>query len=188
MTTSDAIHSERLLFIARAIVTRGLAVISVGSGGCFVPGCRCEPEPVPWTYTIGLVERQHPEVVTLGLPPTAGVAVLNWVHDRDAAGARTMPGTIERYRGVRIRLVPVPPEWVISEHEPMAQWFAHYGVGRASLPPPDVLQLLWADRRGHLPGETGCEPSIAEIQPRLHEHPRWVPGQLVGSVRSKRPR
>ena len=187
MTTSKDIRSEQLLFIARAIATRGLAVMSVGAGECSVPGCGCEPEAVPWSYTIGLVERGHPEVVTLGLPPRAAVAVLNWVNDRDVAGSRIVPGVIERFHGARIQLVPVPSEWVMSEHDPMGQWFAHYCIGRAALLPPAVLQLLWADRKGVLPGESACEPSIDEIQPRLHEHRHWTPGQRVRPARSKRP-
>ena len=92
MNTPEANQSEHLLFIARAITLRGLAVMSVGSGECWVPGCDCEPAPIPWSYTIGLVERDHPEVVTFGLPPSAAVAVLNWVHDRDVAGQRIEPG------------------------------------------------------------------------------------------------
>jgi Domain of unknown function (DUF4262) len=186
MIIPEDFQSERLMFIARAIATRGLAVMSVGSGECSVPGCRCEPEAVPWSYTIGLVERRHPEIVTLGLPPTAAVAVLNWVNDRDVSGSRIVPGAIERFGGVPIQLVPVPREWVMSEEEPMGQWFAHYGIGRATLEPPSVLQLLWGDRRGHLPGEMACEPRIDELQPRLLEHPDWVPGQRVRARRNKR--
>jgi hypothetical protein len=144
-----------------------------------VPGCRCEPEAIPWSYTVGLVERRHPEVVTLGLPPRAAVAILNWVHDRDVAGSRIEPGVIERYHGVPVMLVPVPTEWVVSDDDPMGQWFHHYGIGRTVLEPPTVLQLLWADADGHLPGEAACRPSIEVLQPRLFEHRRWRPGHLV---------
>jgi hypothetical protein len=182
MKKSNAIRSDQLMFIARAIATRGLAVLSVGSGECSVPGCRCEPEPVPWSYTIGLVERRHPEVVTLGLPPRAAVAALNWVHDRDVAGRRIEPGVIERFNGVPVTLVPVPPEWVMSEDDPMGQWFAHYSVGRSALQPPAVLQLLWADRNGLLPGELGCQRTIDELQPRLDVDPLWTPGRRGRTV------
>ncbi len=175
MNDLEDFRSDQLMFIARAIATRGLAVMSVGSGECSVPGCVCEPEPVPWSYTIGLVERRHPEVVTFGLPPPAAVAVLNWVHDRDVAGTRIEPGTIERFNGVPITLVPVPTDWVTSDDDPMGQWFHHYGIGRASIEPPPVLQLLWADRHGVLPGEAGCVRSVEEVQPRLHEQHRRVP-------------
>jgi hypothetical protein len=179
MNDLENYRSEQLMFIAAAIATRGLAVMSVGSGQCAVPGCVCEPEPRPWSYTIGLVERQHPEVVTFGLSPPAAVAVLNWVHDRDMAGTRIEPGTIERFNGVPIKLVPVPTEWVTSEDDPMGQWFHHYGIGRASIEPPPVLQLLWADRHGVLPDEAGCERSIEQMQPRLHEQRRSVPPSLT---------
>src|SRR5262245_33561873 len=139
MNTPEDTRSEKLMFIASAIALRGLAVISVGSGQCSVPGCRCEPEPIPWSYTIGFVERRHPEIVTFGLPPNAAVAILNWVHDRDATGHRIEPGTVERFNGVRVALVPVPIEWVTSDDDPMGQWFEHYGVGRPTIEPPPVL-------------------------------------------------
>jgi hypothetical protein len=163
----EDIQSEHLMFIARAITRRGLAVMSDGSGECWVPGCECEPEPIPWSYTIGLVERGHPEVVTFGLPPNAAVAILNWVHDRDVAGRRIEPGTIERYNGVPITLVPAPVQWMMSDDDPMGQWFAHYGVGRPTIEPPPLLQLVWADRHGVLPGQAGCERAIEERQPLL---------------------
>ena len=156
MNDLDSYRSEQLMFIARAIATRGLAVMSVGFGQCSAPGCNCEPEPLPWSYTIGLVERRHPEVVTFGLPPPTAVAVLNWVHDRDVAGARIEPGVIERFEGVPIKLVPVPTEWVMSDDDPMGQWFHHYGIGRtndrtAARPAAAVGRPLWCpSRRGRL--------------------------------------
>jgi hypothetical protein len=188
-------RSEQLMFIARAIATRGLAVFSVGSGECSVPGCKCEPEPMPWSYTVGLVERRHPEVMTFGLPPPAAVAILNWVHDRDVAGARIEPGVIERFNGVPIKLLPVPTERVTSDDDPMGQWFHHYGIGRPTIEPPPVLQLLWADRDGFLPGEAGCARAIDELQPRLHEQSRGgsrnltvIRGERVSRVRRGRSR
>ena len=179
MNGPEDFRSKQLMFIASAITRRGLAVMSVGSGQCSVPGCVCELDPVPWSYTIGLVERRHPEVVTFGLPPTAAVAVLNWVHDRDVAGTRIEPGAIERFNGVPIKLVPVHSEWVTSEDDPMGQWFHHYGIGRATIEPPAVLQLLWADRHGVLPGEAGCVRAVEELQPRLYEQPRSLPSNLT---------
>ena len=107
------------------------------------------------------------------------MAVLNWVHDRDAAGTRIEPGTIERFSGVPIKLVPVPIEWVTSEDDPLGQWFHHYGIGRVSIEPPPVLQLLWADRHGVSPDEAGCERAIEQMQPRPHEQRRSVPPSLT---------
>jgi hypothetical protein len=116
---------------------------------------------------IRFVERGHPEIVTFGLPPNAAVAILNWVHDRDAAGHRIEPGTVERFNRVPVTLVPVPIEWVTSDDDPMGQWFEHYGVGRPTIEPPPVLQLVWADRHGVLPGQAGCARAIEEVQPLL---------------------
>lgn len=176
MTYDATIASDHLMFIAHAVATYGQAVIAVGSGQCFVPGCECEPEAVPWAYTIGLVERDHPEVVTLGLPPGHAVAVLNWVHDREVAGDRLDVAEVRHFEGVAVQLLPVPETWVASEHDPMASWFAHYSAGRPPLRAPPVLQLLWADDHGRFPGETSCRREVDARQPRLDRHPTWVPG------------
>jgi len=162
-------RSEQLLWIAAAITRCGQAIINVGAGGCSVPGCDCPPEPVPWSYTIGLVERAHPEVVTFGLAPVHALAVLNWVHDRDVAGARIPTGAVERFDGVPITLRPVPAQWITSADDPLGQWFAHYSVGRPRLDPPEVVQLLWADDDDRFPGELGCDPEVEAMQPRLDE-------------------
>ncbi len=77
MTMSMDQERERLRWISQAIATRGQAVLCVGSGACSVPGCDCPPEAVSWSYTIDLVERDHPEIVALGLPPEAADAALN---------------------------------------------------------------------------------------------------------------
>lgn len=168
MTTSADPDRDTLLFVARAIALRGVALIHVGSAQCSEPGC-CggAPEPVPWTYTIGLVEHGHPEVVTLGLPMHHAAPLLNWVHDRHIAGSTIEPGDIEEFDGVPVQLAPVPTSWVCGHDDPMGRWFAHYAPGRPSLDPPEVRQVLWADRTGLLPWDRGCDPEVVALQPIL---------------------
>ena len=108
MTNDSSYRSDSLMFIARAIATRGLAVMSIGSGRCSVPGCVCEPEAVEWSYTIGLVERDHPELVVLGLPPVHAVELLNWAHDQDVAGHRLRVGADSPVRRRRREAGPRP--------------------------------------------------------------------------------
>ena len=115
-----------------------------------------EPEAVEWSYTIGLVERDDPEVVTLGLPPVHAVDLLNWVHDRDVAGDRLCVGQTVRFDGVAVKPVPVPTVWVASDDNPLGSWFAYYGIGRVDLQPPAVWQLLWAENQP-FSGQAGCQ-------------------------------
>jgi hypothetical protein len=61
----------------------------------------------------------------------------------------------------------------------------YYGIGRPAIEPPPVLQQLWADRRGFLPGEAGCERSIeaGESSPfRLAPSIRTLDSDLPRSV------
>ena len=66
-TTINNFRSRHALWVAEMIQKHGHTIISVGSGKCDVPGCRCGPAPVTWSYTIGLVEDNLPELVAFGL-------------------------------------------------------------------------------------------------------------------------
>lgn len=168
MTSTSSYADQQLMWIARAIATRGLAVINVGYGGCACPGCPGEPSPFPWTYTIGMVEIGHPEIVLFGLTPSAATERLNWVHDGAVDGDPLVPGADDRFGSTRVRLDQVPMSWANDcEEDPMGQWFHHYGAGRAVLLAPPVLQLVWSDRRSVFPDEPGCQPKVRRSQPLL---------------------
>ena len=168
---------ERSLWIARQIVNRGLAVMNVGHGGCDVPGCRCEPSPVPWSYTIGRVERDLPELLIFSTCATCSTKLCNWVDERDVAGEGLVPDVVVQYgSGALIKLVPVPIEWLVREGDDIfGQWIGHYANGRDVLEPPDVLQIVWADANGRFPDDTGCIPDVVAQQPILRNRPDWAP-------------
>ncbi len=172
MSADETWNDERLLWMARVIDECGMAIISVGYGRCSHPGCRGGRVAQPWSYTIGLVEAGHPEVVTFG--PTdhlAGIR-LNWLRDLIDDDQALPPGTVARFRSTDVRLDRVPQTWVTDRLvDPMGHWFHHYLAGRPDLRAPEVLQLVWADRRGIFPDEPGCDPKVRRVQPVLAD--RW---------------
>lgn len=154
-----------MLWIASVIHSHGIAVLNIGSGDCSVPGCACNAEPVPWSYSIGFHERGHPEVVVLGREPDQAVVMLNWVRRREQTGRTVTAGSIILLDGNWVRFDRVPADWVRGPDDPMGTWFAHYGVGVDNVAPPDVIQLVWADADGRFPDEAGCDPDVVAVQP-----------------------
>lgn len=167
-TTLSNHRSDHALWVAEMIRKYGHAIMSVDTGSCSVPGCRCEPRPVPWSYTIGLADDGHPELVTFGLDQRASMKVLNWAASRSRCpDCGVDPGTIaDRADGVPIRFDAVPVGWITDAAvDPMGRWWAHYAPGRRSLAPPRVVQCVWADADGRFPDDPACDPAVAACQP-----------------------
>lgn len=154
-----------MLWIASVIHSHGIAVLNVGSGECSVPGCACDADPVPWSYSIGFHERNHPEVVVFGREPDDAVALLNWVRRREATERPIALGSIILLDGNWVRFDSVPEQWVSGPDNPMGTWFAHYGVGVDHVAAPEVIQVVWADGDGRFPDEAGCDPDVVACQP-----------------------
>jgi hypothetical protein len=86
MSTTCNNGSEHALWVAEMIEKYGHAIVCVGTGDCRAPGCRCEPEPVPWSYRIGLVDDGLPELVAFGLDEEGSLIMLNWAAGRGLGG------------------------------------------------------------------------------------------------------
>jgi hypothetical protein len=187
--------SDELLWIATVIHSHGIAVIHVGSGACWVPGCRCEPEPRVWSYTIGFAERGHPEVITFGLHPTDAITLSNEVCHLERHGYVARPDDELMLRAKPVRFAAVPDEWACSAENPMGAWFRHYEIGRPNVQPPDVVQLLWADDDDYFPDESGCDAVVAAAQPYgaalatpawCAPPDRWLRARLIESAGRRR--
>jgi hypothetical protein len=164
---------------AHLIGVHGAAVQPVGYD-CMVPGCRCEPSRHPWTYTIGLVERLHPEVVAIGLPLRESVGALRDLAHELVDGHRRPPEEPWVREGRWLRLDPLPHRWLSYDHARMAFWFNYYG---RTVAPPRVLQLVWSDASGRFPDEAGCDPLVVADQPLLARDPLAVPPRLARTRR-----
>lgn len=128
----------------RAKIARyGFTVMHVG-GACSEPGCDCQPEPLPrrFSYTIGLTEHGHPELLVCGLDAQEGWEVLNVLgHDVAGHGQRWRPGDRVQLGPFGIgSLVAVPDS---SERLLLANDF-YRERGR---PPVAALELLVVGRK-----------------------------------------
>jgi hypothetical protein len=175
MSTTTNFDSQHMLHIATLIASHGHAVIPIGYGGCSVPGC-CGPAlKHPWTYTVGLVEQGHPEIVLLGLDPHSAQHGINWVAAEAKQGRPVPLDRPKTVDGVGIKLIEVPGRWLATDLNRMAMWFNHYRPGHASVRHPDVCQLLWADAQGRFPDDPLCDPKIVAMQPVLASDPLRFP-------------
>lgn len=165
--TISQYRSDHALWVAEMIHQFGHAIMCVGTGECSVPGCRCGPEPVPWSYTIGLTDDRLPELVVFGLDRECAGNMLNWA----AALARDERGIesgeiVELDDELSIRFDAVPSGWVLDPAvDPMGRWWAHYAPGHPEITAPRVLQCVWPDAAGRWPDDPACDAQVVAAQP-----------------------
>lgn len=161
-----------MLRISQAIVRRGFAVIPGGHGDRSSSGGTSSPEGDGWTYTIGMAEAGHPEVVIVGLAPEHAAVLAGWVFDRHMARDPLAIGEPAVFAGIPLKAVRVPPSWVTENPARLTLWFAHYAPGRQRLPAPPLVQLLWGDDEGRFPDDPACDAQVRIGQPVLSADPR----------------
>ena len=116
----------------------------------------------PHSYSIGLFATfEHPEIVIFGLPGATAQKLIDVLADDVKEGESFEPGC--RYshvlKGYDVMFVRVAPE----------TYQKHFGraldyYGSVSFP---VVQMVWPDRNGLYPWESGCDPEIRKLQPVL---------------------
>ena len=147
----------------------GFTAAIVGTGDCSVPGCRCEPEPHPFAYSLGMVEHGLDEHVVFGLPSDRVHCVLHPVCKAALSGRPLAVGREHRHEltgGPIVSLVPVPERWIMRDPGRIGSWYCVYDE-----PPPPFVQIFWADRDGHMPWEPECALGVARSQPVLADDP-----------------
>jgi hypothetical protein len=106
----------------------------------------------------------QPEVVVFGLPPPVAQKLLNIAAIR-AAGARKRYEPFVPYdniaEGMRVIFVPVSRRFY-REYFGYGLWF--YQSVSGAFP---MLQMVWPDRQGRLPGEPGYDSRYLKVQPVL---------------------
>jgi hypothetical protein len=110
-----------------------------------------------WAYTIGLHERDHPELVVAGPRLTAATAVLDGVATRVVRGARFHGGDSTPAMHATIGFVEVRPQYL--RHGLMDGWLRYYDIEGDDDAAPSALQLLLPD------GQHCFEHQVS--QPRL---------------------
>lgn len=133
---------EILERVADAIMRVGWFAVGVH------PGPDDDPTP-QFTYSIGLWEYGHPEVIIVGLHPIVAHSVIGTMHERIEADETFRAG--ERVGGIiddyDVEFRAVPPDG-----RPLNLARRYYDVDE--LP---ALQIVWPDRDGLFPGEEGFD-------------------------------
>jgi hypothetical protein len=128
-------HDEVLADLRRIIARDGWAVRHVTAGD--------DPGKVQFTYTIGLSEFDHPEVVIQGMPMEAAHTFLNLVGAEVRAGRRLTPGySTDEFTDAGLSVVFIAAD----DTSGLTAVEELYGAVSA-------LQLVWPDSQGHLPWE-----------------------------------
>jgi hypothetical protein len=114
----------------------------------------------PFSYTTGLTEFAHPELIIYGnMRPEFHAAILNDLGVRVAAGRRFLPGDMldDVLRNGPITFVAV------DEPSVLGQSVALYGRGFSA------LQVVWPDGENRFPWQPGY-PFPAHVQPVTGPH------------------
>jgi hypothetical protein len=196
MTNFDY-FDEQMFAMAHRIERFGFTTMAVNTGECSVPGCSSPAHSGPtWTYSIGMLEHNHPEIVVVGAPLALGYQLIDAAFEWHHAGM-SLPfgrdGLLGAF-GVMFTTVPVPDRcWL--ESDLMAYWHNYYGsIGWPDLGVVDdaVVQLVIADEMGRFPWVDGCDAALVERQPVIEDDdsawPRWNRATRRSNQRSKRRR
>ncbi|HEX8480318.1 MAG TPA: DUF4262 domain-containing protein [Allosphingosinicella sp.] len=132
--------------------------------GWFATHVREEEDLAAFSYTTGFwLEFRLPEIVLFGLTRATRHDIL-WDVFRDLQGGIRWPEA-ERVSGVvgnaDVAFFPVAARHY-PEHLGWCRWF----YGGDDFP---CLQLVWPDRVGLFPWESGFDPALLEFQPDLSE-------------------
>jgi hypothetical protein len=134
---------------------------NVREHGCHILNVDARP---PFSFSIGLaLNYGHAEIVIFGIDPSVASRIINTVRDQAAVGKKYVDGDLSSdiLVGLNVCFLEVPLE-LYGEYLGTAIWFYQ----RSPRPFP-CLQLVWPDRAGRFPWESGCDAGIRRDQPIL---------------------
>lgn len=153
-------HMEKIEWM---VETKGWAIETVPAGSfAFADG-----RPLPtYSYTVNFPSRfGMPEIVILGLTPVACSGIFDMIADVCASGQTidvdaTVTGLFDGDQ--RARFVPI-------DVAGRAEMFATACAWHSRTPALElqIVQMLWPDRNGFLPGESGFDQRLLFTQPVL---------------------
>ncbi len=159
------------VFPDRFMAQRDKIAWMVETNGWALEPVAARPEldpPIPgYAYTIGLEQAYgFPEVCVFGLTPVAARGLVGMVVDLLAGGTDIPVGALFTGlydRGLRAALVPVDVGECAPLFESATAWYGGTGYR--------VVQLVWPDRNGWLPWESGFDRRVMMAQPVLGDPP-----------------
>jgi hypothetical protein len=143
-------EADEILF--RNVREHGCHIVGVGDGN------------PAFSFSIGLaLNYSHPEIIIFGMDPRKAAQIINIVCDEAAKGRKYADGDVSSDILVNgnVCFVEVPLQHY-REYLGTAIWFYSH-----SPRPFPCLQLVWPDREGLFPWETGFDPVMKADQPIL---------------------
>lgn len=142
-------RGDLLADIARGIEKSGWYAIGVFPSSPEDPPCQ-------FVYSVGFQEKEHPEVIVMGLHLDLGHGMLRRVHEMIELGHvfadRDRSSDVIANHDVEFRVLP-------ADGDPLNWAKTYYGVDQL-----EALQLVWPDRHGRLPGDSACDSKVAYAQ------------------------
>ena len=121
----------------------------VDAGGWLVQSVEAGPGTPAMSYTVGLTEFGHPELVVFGLGPRGSAALLHPLGDAVRSGVDL--------RSARISLSDAPLRVFDVPNSADLLLVANGYYGRPPWDPVPALQVVYPDRYGTWPWEPGCQ-------------------------------
>ncbi|MDO8331358.1 MAG: DUF4262 domain-containing protein [Fluviicoccus sp.] len=141
--------------------------------GLHILGIFAEDNEPEYAFSVGLYYRyRHPEILLIGLNSNTAKDLINDVAALIQEGATFQPGNIydEIIRGYPVTFIAVDFAHY-REYLGYANWFYR------SLPAPyPALQMVWPDKEGRFPWQSGYDESFRHVQPLLGSAPKEKSG------------
>jgi hypothetical protein len=147
--------------------------------GYFTMAVMSTPTTPSWAYTIGFLERGHPELVVVGLSAESAHGFISQAWRDTVDGHPFEPGRQHRRTWSKPGCVDLA---FVMLDLPDLQWefpsdltsaLHTYYRSRGGYPcEPAVRQLVWPDLEGRLPWDEGFDETMRKYQPLLDET-RW---------------
>jgi hypothetical protein len=132
--------------------------------GCHILRIAGDDQTPDYAFSIGLyVNYDHPELVIFGLSSDASKSIINDIRDRAKAGQKFADGDIcdDVLVGANVSFARVPLQ-AYDTYLGTAIWF----YSKSPRPFP-CLQIVWPDREGRFPWDTGFDAEMRRFQPVL---------------------
>ncbi len=142
----------------------GILLGNIRKHGCHIMGIGGNKSNPDYAFSIGLfVNYGHAEIILFGLEGRRAASIINVVRDHVSSGKRYAAGDVANdvLVGQKVCFVEVPLQ-LYDKYLGTAIWF----YAKSPRPFP-CLQLVWPDRNGWFPWETGYDAGLKDYQPLL---------------------
>ena len=137
---------------------------NVREHGCQILRIAGDEQTPDYAFSIGLyLNYGQAELIMFGLDPNDASNIINDIRDRAATGRTCAAGDVcdDLFVDQKVCFMEVPLH-AYSAYLGTAIWFYE------RLPRPfPCCQIVWPDREGLFPWETGCDTSLKKYQPVL---------------------